>query len=184
MLTILSVTFTVGVSNQEVATTNIKKMHSQALSQMLTNDIPKIGYDRKQKLPDKFVTADSMEISFYGNLDDNGAVEQITWRYYPQQSPEHSNNPHNRVLKRIVDGEESILNAGVTHFFIRYYDTYGSTNPLATPVPTSKLEDIVQIEIEMELQSDYKLGYNSSGDGNYTRTMWKKRFSPVNLRPN
>ncbi len=181
-LTILMVNHTVGFSNQELTTTTIKKTHSQAITQTLTNDIPKIGYAKKEVLTTKFSTADSLEISFYSNLDNNGTVELITWKYYPLQSPEHSNNPHNRILKRIVDDDETVITQGVTRFFIKYYDKYGSNTPMITPVNPSKFDDIVQIEIEMELQSDYQLSHRASNSGKYVKTVWKKRFSPVNLR--
>lgn len=184
MLTILTVSYNVGYSNQEVATTNIKQTHSLAITQILINDIPKIGYDKKAVLTTKFEKADSVELSFFSNLDNSGSVEKITWKYYPQITPEHAKNPHARILTRTIDGDETALNAGVTAFTIRYYDNYGASTPMPTPINTSNFDDIVQIEIEMELQSDYELNYRVSDSGNYVNTIWKKRFSPVNLRPN
>lgn len=183
IITILTVTYNVGFSNQEVTTTMVKNTHAQAIKDILAHDIPKIGYEKKAVLATKFAKADSNEISFYSNIDDSGPVEQITWKYTDTPAPD-SKNPNDNLLKRIIDGDETVINFGVTSFRVNYYDTYGSTTPMSTPVSSSDYDSIVQIEFEMELQSSYELNYRASDSGKYVTTSWKKRFSPVNLRPN
>ncbi|HBX64931.1 MAG: hypothetical protein CL670_08910 [Balneola sp.] len=182
-ITILMVTYNVGFSNQEVTTTLIKKTHSRSIQDIIVNDIPKIGYQNKTVLANKFVTADSDEISFYSDLNNDGTINQITWKYTDLPSP-GSKNPNDNILRRTVDGDETEINVGVTSFTIRYYDEYGSTTPMATPISSSNFDDIIQIEVELELQSSYDLSYRNSDDENYITTSWQKRFSPVNLRPN
>lgn len=182
-VTIVTITSNVGFSNQEVTTTLTNSILEQNIKEIITHDIPKIGYEKKTVLTTKFAKADSNEISFYSNIDDSGAVELITWEYTDTPAPD-SKNPHDNILKRIVDGDETTIGNGVTKFKINYYDNYGSNTPMATPVSSSDYDDIVQIEIEMELQSNYQLNYRASDSGNYVITRWKKRFSPVNLRRN
>lgn len=182
-ITILTVTYTVGFSNQQVTTTLIKKTHSRSIQDVIINDIPKIGYKNKTVLSTKFAKADSDEISFYSDINNDNTINQITWKYTDLPSL-GSKNPNDNILKRTVDGDETEINFGVTKFEIRYYDQYGEATPMATPVSSSNFDDIVQIEIEMELQSSYSLSYRDSDDENYIRTNWQKRFSPVNLRQN
>lgn len=182
MITIITITYTVGFSNQEITTTLMKKNHSQAVQQILINDIPKIGYRQKNTLSTKFIKAERHELSFYSDLNNDGVVETITWRYQPDKTPDHAQNPKTRTFTRTVDGEVTELSVGVTNFEFRYYDTYGDTIPMSYPI--SNYDDIVQIEVEMELQSDFSLEYRASDDENYITTTWKKRFSPVNLRNN
>lgn len=183
-ITIITITYTVGFSNQEVTTTLMKKTHSQAIQQILINDIPKIGFKDKGLVEDMFIKATDKILSYKADLDNDGDVETITWEYQPDKTPDHAKNPHVNTVLRIVDGVQTDITVGITNFVIRYYDTYGSSTPMATPVSSSNYEKIVQIEIEMELQSDFTLNYRASGDDNYVTTHWKKRFSPVNLRPN
>lgn len=183
-ITIITITYTVGFSNQEVTTTLMKKTHSQAIQQILINDIPKIGFKDKGIVEDMFITATDEILSFKSDLDNDGDIETITWQYQPDKAPDHAKNPHVDTVLRIVDGVQTEITVGITSFVIRYYDTYGSSTPMATPVGSSDFEDIVQIEIEMELQSDFTLNYRASDEDNYVTTHWKKRFSPVNLRPN
>ncbi|SMO82078.1 hypothetical protein [Gracilimonas mengyeensis] len=183
-LTILTVSYNVGFSNQEVTTTNIKQTHSQAITQMVISDIPKIGFSQKKILEDPILTAKKHELSFISDLENDGTVRTITWEYHPDITPEHAQNPNKRLLTRTVDGTTSTLEIGVTTFSFRYYSSYGDTASMPMPVASSDLEDIVQIEVLIELQSEYELNYKPSDSGNYVATLWSKRFSPVNLRPN
>ncbi|MEX0845421.1 MAG: hypothetical protein WD022_09060 [Balneolaceae bacterium] len=189
MLTILMVNQNVGFSNQEVTTTLVKTTHAQAISDIITNDIPKIGYQKKTIIDksDIFISATNYKISFRSDLDNDGDIEIITWDFDPDKTPEHAKNPHINTLTRTVEDEDTgtkdVTNilSGVTDFQISYYSTYGSTTPMSSPIDVN---NVVQIEIALELQSDYELEHRNSTGDNYIKSKWKKRFSPVNLRPN
>jgi hypothetical protein len=183
MITILTITYNVTYSNQEVTTTLTKSNHTKAVKDIIMHDIPNIGYQKKSVLSTIFSKADSNEISFYSNIDDQGSVELVTWKYTNTPAP-GSKNPNDRILERSVNGDVTEITNGVTHFKINYYDTYGSDTPLPTPISGSNYDDIVQIEVEMELQSEYELSYDINDPGDYVSTSWRKRLSPVNLRPN
>ena len=184
MIMIFTINYNVGFSNQEVTTTLIKETHTQAVKQILTNDIPKIGYQQGGVITNTFIKATDVELSYRSDLDNDGSVETITWTYDPDTTPAHANNPHVNTLIRTVDGVDTDITLGITDFQIRYYNQYGSTSPMSTPVSSSDFEDIVQIEIEFEMQNDYSLNYRASDPDRYITTTWQKRFSPVNLRPN
>jgi hypothetical protein len=184
MIMIFTINYNVGFSNQEVTTTLIKETHTQAVKQILTNDIPKIGYQQGSVITNTFIKATDAELSYRSDLDNDGSVETITWTYDPDTTPAHANNPHVNTLIRTVDGVDTDITLGITDFQIRYYNQYGSTSPMSTPVSSSDFEDIVQIEIEFEMQNDYSLNYRASDPDRYITTTWQKRFSPVNLRPN
>jgi len=184
MIMIFTINYNVGFSNQEVTTTLIKETHTQAVKQILTNDIPKIGYQQGGVITNTFIKATDIELSYRSDLDNDGSVETITWTYDPDTTPAHANNPHVNTLIRTVDGVDTDITLGITDFQIRYYNQYGSTSSMSTPVSSSDFEDIVQIEIEFEMQNDYSLNYRASDPDRYITTTWQKRFSPVNLRPN
>lgn len=189
-LTILMVNRNVNYSNQELTTTMVKTTHARAVSEVLANDIPKIGYQQNQviQLPDIFQKTTNEILSFRCDLDNDGDIEIITWEYDPDKTPAHAKNPHAATLTRTVEDEltgaldVTEFMVGVTGFEINYYNEYGSSSPMTHPVSS---EDIKQIEINLELQSDYELNFRpESSSNNYTVTKWKKRFSPVNLRSN
>ncbi|MTI89162.1 MAG: hypothetical protein FH748_14490 [Balneolaceae bacterium] len=181
-ISILTVSYNMSYNATEMTTTQIKKVHSRAVNDILTFDIPKIGYQYKSTLSTKFATADSSEITFYANLDNSldKSVETITWKYTDLPSPD-SKNPNDNILKRTVDGDVTNIELGVTKFEIRYYDEHGGSTPMSTPVSSSDFDSIKQIEIEMVLESSYEVNYRA-GQENYVQTTWVKRFSPVNLR--
>lgn len=184
MIMIFTINYNVGFSNQEVTTTLIKETHTQAVKQILTNDIPKIGYQKGSVITNTFIKATDIELSYRSDLDNDGSVETITWKYDPDTTPAHAQNPHVNTLIRTVDGVDTDITLGITDFQIRYYNQYGSNTPMSTPVSSSDFEDIVQIEVEFEMQNDYSLNYRASDPDRYITTTWQKRFSPVNLRPN
>ncbi|MDZ7807180.1 MAG: hypothetical protein U5K71_08685 [Gracilimonas sp.] len=86
MIMIFTINYNVGFSNQEVTTTLIKETHTQAVKQILTNDIPKIGYQQGSVITNAFIKAEDNELSYRSDLDNNGSVETVTWKYDPDTS--------------------------------------------------------------------------------------------------
>lgn len=187
-LTILSVNFNVSSSNQELTSSMVKTTHTRAISDIFANDIPKIGYQQSSVIDstDIFLSATKYKISFRSDLDNDGDIEIITWDYDPDKTPEHAKNPHVNTLTRTVEDELTgatditDITLGVTNFELSYYNNYGNPTPMSFPINTNSVR---QIEIKLELQSDYELGKRPGSVSNYTVTKWQKRFSPVNLRP-
>ena len=185
IIAILTTNSNLNYSSTELTATQMEKNHAKAITEIINHDIPKIGFNRVNVLNPIFAKADSTEIIFYSNIDNSvdESVETIHWEYTDTPAP-GSKNPHDHILLRDVDGEETNINLGITKFFIRYYDDYGKDTPMATPVPSSKFDDIKQIEIELVVQSGFTLKSRANTDGRYVTSTWVKRFSPVNLRNN
>lgn len=188
MLTILGVNQTVSNSNQELTSSLIKNTHTRAVADVLESDFPKIGYEQKGVInpDDIFLSVTNHIISFRSDLDNDGDIEIITWEFDPDKTPEHANNPHVSTLTRTVENEATgavdatEIQMGVTNFEVFYYDEYGKATPLSHPVSPT---DVRQIEVKIELQSDFQLSSRPEGASRYMVTKWQKRFSPVNLRP-
>lgn len=182
MISILTVSNSMSHNSSELTTTQIKKLHGQSVQEMVSFDIPKIGYQQLTTLSTKFATADSSTISFYSNLDnsDDESVEQITWTLTTTADTE-TGNPDDYILRRTVDGADTDIRMGVTDFEIRYYDEYGGSTPMATPVSSGNFDDIRQIEITVTMASGYSVD-TRPGVTRYITSTWTKRFSPVNLR--
>lgn len=188
MLTILAVNQSVSNSNQELTTSLIKNTHTRAVGEVLESDIPKIGYKQKGFIApsDIFLSATNYKLSFRSDLDNDGDIEIITWEFDPDKTPEHAKNPHVNTLIRTVEDESTgaldatEIKMGVTDFRILYFNEYGSATPMSHPVNGS---DVRQIEVKIELQSDFQLSSRPESVSKYMVTKWQKRFSPVNLRP-
>lgn len=190
LISILTMNTSLNRSSGELTLSQITREHTSTIGEMITHDIPKIGYDLKQKLSDPILRADSNLIEFEGNLDNSGEVEEVLWEF-TSASVSASENPNDYVLRRRVKSKstgtvvtQSKIELGVTHFEIRYYETYGDnqTKRLPTPLSAGDLDKIKQIEIELIVESDEELFGFWGGENNYVRSAWEKRFSPGNLQ--
>ncbi|MDX1640002.1 MAG: hypothetical protein R3281_18735 [Balneolaceae bacterium] len=191
LLGILAMTMNLNSSSSELTISQMKKEHLNTVSELFSNDIPKIGYNRTSLTDTLIFKADSTELVFDSNIDNStdGKVERISWSL-TNTSVNTSPNPNDFILLRKIREKGNTLEKktpipfGVTYLRFRYYDEYGSDNPLPTPVSAAKIGDIKQIEVEIVIQSPNKITYPGSNEGRYVSTSWRKRFSPVNLREN
>ena len=185
LVTITSMTMSLNKSSAELTMTQNKKEHMRSVSEMLSYDIPKIGYNLVSVIDsaDVIQKADSAEIWFYSNIDNSidGSVETIKWKFTNNQVGS-TTNPNDFKLVRTQDNQKTEITLGVTKFRIWYYDSYGSSTPMSTPISNANLSDIKQIEIEIIMQSSEQILNTLGLSGRYVTTSWKKRFSPVNLR--
>lgn len=187
LVTITTMTMSLNKSSAELTMTQNKKEHMRAVGEMLAYDIPKIGYNLVSVIDsaDVIQKADSAEIWFYSNIDNStdGSVETIKWKF-TNNPVSTTTNPNDYKLVRTQDNKKTEITLGVTEFRMWYYDSYGSSTPMSTPVSNANLSDIKQIEIEIIMQSSEQILNTLGLSGRYVTTSWKKRFSPVNLRDN
>jgi len=192
LISLLTMNSRLSRSTGELTLSQNTREHTSTIGEMITYDIPKIGYDIKQKLSDPILRADSNLIEFEGNIDNTGDVERVLWEF-TNTGVSDTENPNDRVLRRKVKSKstgtvvtQTRIDLGVTRFEIRYYDKYGEdqAQPLPTPVSSSDLDKIKQIEIQLVVESDEELYGFWSGENKYVKSAWEKRFSPRNLSDN
>jgi len=192
LLSILSMNTNLNRSSGELTLSQITREHTSTIGEMITYDIPKIGYDIKEKLSQPILRADSNLIEFEANLDNSGDVEQVLWEF-TNASVNASENPNDRILKRRIKSkstgtvvQHTKIELGVTQFRIRYYETYGDeqAKQLPTPVSAGDLDKIKQIEIQLVVESDQQLYGIWGGENDFVKSAWEKRFSPGNLLDN
>lgn len=191
MLAIVTMNINLSTSSSELTITQIQKQHVQTVTDMLTYDIPKIGFAQNGKVttyeesPGNFYemieVADSDRIVFNSDIDNNNSIDEITW-HLTTNEVSSTNNPNDFILVRSQNGVDTEITLGVTKFVINYYDEYGANkvNKLSTPVadPTQ----IRQIDIELVIESKEKIRYTVNSDGRYVASAWEKRFTPRNLQ--
>ncbi len=188
LLAILTMNFSISQSTVELTMSRNTKTHVNTVSDMISHDVSKIGYNRMGMINDPIKSADSHKIEFFSNIDNDpsSTIERIKWEL-TSTNVTSSANPNDYVLRRKVmdkSGSTTVtmtdITLGVTKFNLKYYSNVGSDTPMATPVANP--EDIKQIEIEVLLQSPVKISGNSNASGRYVQSTWKKRFSPINLQ--
>ncbi|MEX0648399.1 MAG: hypothetical protein WEA56_17175 [Balneolaceae bacterium] len=188
LISMLAMNIRVSQSSAEITLTQITREKADAISDMIYDDIPNMGYDTEGKTSEIITVADEHKVTFYRKIDpaDTGDPEEITWELTDEEIPS-TKNPDDRVLVRIVDSDTTKITLGVTRFEIWYFDDFGlSTLPedneyLPRPVVSSQLTDIKQLYIALELESAEQIYTGPGGTGRYIRTAWEKRYSPGNI---
>ena len=176
-----------GVSNNsnELIVSQAKQSQKIDIQKVITNDFPKIGFDLNDAIDSLIVEADANKIVFKSNLDNSvdGSIERVTWELTTDDVTSTS-NPNDKILRRTVDGDVTEIVLGVTSFRLDYYDSYGSTTALSTPLSSANIDNIRQIEVTLEIQSAELVSATYGGNSNYITTIWSKRFTPRNLTNN
>ncbi|MFY0696934.1 MAG: hypothetical protein JXR11_03700 [Balneola sp.] len=176
-----------GVSNNstELVVSQSKQSQKIDIQSVISNDFPKMGFAFNSVIDSLIVEADSTKITFKSNLDNSvdGSIERITWELTTEDVTS-TTNPNDKILRRTVDSDVTDILLGVTAFSLKYYDSYGSTTPLSTPLSSSDIDNIRQIEVAVEIQSSELISATYGGNSNYITTIWTKRFTPRNLTSN
>lgn len=176
-----------GVSNNsnELIVSQSKQAQKIDIQAIISNDFPKIGFDFNTSIDSLIVEADSSKIVFKSNLDNSadGSIERVTWEFSTDDVSSTS-NPNDKILRRTVDSDITEIVLGVTSFRLDYFDSYGSTTPLSTPLSTADIDNLRQIAVTIEIQSAELVSPTFGGDSNYITTIWTKRFTPRNLTSN
>ncbi len=152
-------------SESDYSTMNqITKSNIGAVADFVEYDFRKVGYNASDP---KIITADSTEFVFKADIDDNGTEDQIRWEY-TTNGVSATKNPDDRLLVRVMNGDQTDITRGVTDFDLTYYDKENKE----TNTPT----DVSDIEVFIEVQSPAPI------DGEYITTSWQKRFAPWNIQ--
>lgn len=198
LLSIVMVNINISNSGAELTMTQITRDKLETVTIMLDDDIPNMGYDLLEP-PDTILTvADSNQIQFFRNLCRDPArdaafvncsdPERITWQFFESKTPASSKNSNHGTLIRVVEEvgqapDTTWIQSGITKFNIRYYEDHGRAldQNIPSPVSSAQFDDIKQLYIELEVQSDERIPGRFNSDARYIRTVWEKRFSPRNL---
>lgn len=193
LLSILMMNLSVSNSSIETTLRQTNQQKLSSISNMISHDIQKIGYNRKNRTNPILLEADGKKIRFNSNIYDNAdeSVETVTWEFTDTEITT-TENPNDLVLMRTVEDsggniiEQSPIRLGVTEFNLSYYNEYGVpiSDSLSTPVSSSDLSDIKQIYVKINLASAERSFAIGGDEGRYVLSVWEKRFSPPNLEPN
>jgi hypothetical protein len=160
-----------GAASQTFST--IVQSNITAVGEMVEHDFRKIGY-RVGAFPDSaIIYADSTQIVFRGDIDNNKALDRVTYLFNRQVASAHE-NPRARLLYRTVNGTGSqSIDLGITRFRLTYYD---KNKTLITQNPVPSPSRIASITVTMDVESV------ASYDGAYQGGNWERTIIPKNLR--
>ena len=139
------------------------------IAQIIEHDFRKIGYCADwNKLPDPtkaILLADASGIKYLTDIEPDGNLDSIHYYLGPTSELLGTENPRDRILYRIVNGENPVqANLGVTQFYMVYYDALGDTVYL--PIANYGLISSIEINVTVENVAAY--------DTSYSKAYWRQ----------
>ena len=164
LLMMLKVNVSMVETSAESMNDQLAKQNIDVVAQIISYDMRKVGFGTGDS---SIVTANVNEISFRTDLEDDMAINQITWRFDNTNPNTYTPNPHDYILTRRVDGVDEPIYMGVTNVTFKYMDELNNV--------TTQPNQVRKIHVRVECQSSEPV------DGTYQKAMWEKTFVPINL---
>jgi len=108
-------------------------------------------------------------------LNKDGKMDTVYYYIGPATELSSTANPRDKILYRIVNNAAKLgSDAGITRFYIVYYDVNGDT--VHTPVSSTNLSLINDIELNMNIE-------NTSVDSSKLNSYWRQaRLTVPNIK--
>lgn len=158
--------------------------------QYVEGELRNMGYGLQQGTRAITAAGDS-SITFLTDIGRNGNIDTVSYSLGPVSELGRTQNEMDRYLRRTIKspgGGAEQSNAGVvTYFHMRYLTA--TLDTLTTPVSSSDLDRIAEVEVSMEVQNPYALfrpqGMVAAGERNalYSTSYWQQtRLASQNFR--
>ena len=147
-------------------------------AEIIEYDFRKIGYCSDwNKIPDpskSIILADSNKIKFLTDIQSDGIVDTMYYYLGPTSELTQTENPRDRILYRVVNGETPKgANLGITQFKMVYFNALGDT----IKFPIAKPGEIASMEINVTVEN------TSAYDQQYSSAFWRQiRLVARNLK--
>lgn len=141
------------------------QQNAKTLAEVLNDDLRKIGY----KYNGTAITeAGQQRISFKGDIDNNGSMDQVTYFLGSKEDADATPNPNDRVLFRVVNNDTI---GGPTLGLTDLRFSYLNSNEIATSEPDS----ICYVKAEIWVETVLEVG------DEYPFTYWEMTINPRNI---
>jgi len=165
MMLILRLTLFFSSSHQQSNFTLRTQEFCVQLGKIMEYDFYKIGYGDPSKSPMR--VADSTKIQFYADIDDDGAVDSVTYYAKPMSGRDAR---HFELFRQVNAGRPISMNLGLRKFRFTYYDS--------TSTPTATLSKIRAIKIAFDIENDYESVTGGGSDQVYPTVHWEQFIVP------
>jgi lipopolysaccharide export LptBFGC system permease protein LptF len=180
VMILLAVNINTTASSSIILFTTIEQKKITDVSELIQYDFFKIGY----LIPDeKISVADSNEIKFYTDIDNNSSIDTIHYYVGHTSDLSYTSNPNDKPLYRqrnYVDSTntpiELLTEIPVVDFNLSYYDSLGNSLDYSALTNSAVRDLIKSIKIKITVESDELYA------DEYRASEWKKKISPKNIR--
>jgi len=174
IMMLMAININTTTASSVILFTTIEQRKMTDVSELIEYDFYKIGYRIDV---DKISIADSNEIKFYTDIDNNDLADSIHYFLGDITDLSYTYNPNDKPLYRQRNDQDSLLTEyPVVDFQLSYFDSIGNTLAYSSLTNSAGRELIKSIKIEIKVESDELY------DDKYQTSKWKKKISPKNLR--
>jgi hypothetical protein len=173
ILLVISLNLQMNSLSTEIILNNLSQSNTSVTTEIVKYDFYKIGY---KVSGDKISLADSTEIKFFSDIDDNNTIDTVYYRFSSTNVDSGlTKNPNKRLLRK-ENNNPSDTYALLDQFKISYYDSIGnllSYSNLTSPIQRKKIRSI-----GLFMRHSAEAAINSV----YQQTDWFTKIRPKNLR--
>jgi len=172
LLILVNLNNSINNSASENLYSNIVQRNVTSTSELIEYDIYKIGY---RVSGNKFSIADSNQIKFFADLDDNGAAEIVHYFCGNKSELNGTPNPNDFLITREINSQKPGVDIIVTDFNISYFDSIGKKLDYALLKNQSGMSKIKSLKISLRCESQELI------NDHYQAAEWKKTILPKNI---
>jgi hypothetical protein len=172
LLIIINVNLFTSSSAAENLYTNISQENLVASTSVIEHDLYKAGF---RVSGEKIALADSTELKFYCDIDNNGTKDSIHYSLGDPSQMSSTFNPNDRILYRSWNNESPKPSSVVVDFKLVYHDSLGAVINYSSLNNASFRNKIKTISAGLSIQSAEPI------DGFYQGAEWQKIIIPKNL---
>ncbi len=165
--------------NLSISAASAENLYSGIVQRGLTSatdlmefDFYKIGY---RSSGNKIEIADSNEIKFYSDIDNDGVSDKMHYFVGDAKSFNETSNPNDFLLTREKNKEKSVASIPVVEFKLTYYDSLGQKIDYALLSSQDERDKIKTLRIRMQFESADMI-YD-----HYEAVEWEKTMKPKNI---
>ena len=171
VLIILVLNLHIVTTSAENLNTNITQRDLTTAAFVMEHDLYKIGYRVNGS---KIAIADSNEIRFYTDSDNNGTQDSIHYSVGDISNYSSTQNPLDRPLYR-QENNDTTTAFSVVEFNLVYHDSIGNILDYGQLTTQAGRDYIKIINIALTIESGEPI------DGNYQTSRWGRKITPKNL---
>jgi hypothetical protein len=172
ILILVNINFSISTAASENLYSGVLQRSIISAADLIEYDYYKIGF---RNTGHNILVADSTEIKFYCDIDNNGAVDEIYYFIGDSKSFTETGNPNDFLLTRKKNKETPGASIPVVDFKLTYFDS------LAQKIDYTLLKDQVgrdkirTLRVRMECESPDMI------DDHYEAVEWEKTIKPKNI---
>ena len=172
ILILANLNFSISAAASENLYAGVIQRGLTSATEVIEYDFYKIGY---RSAGNKIEIADSNEIKFYSDIDNDGTTDELHYFLGNAESFTGTNNPNDFLLSREKNNETPATSIPVVDFKLTYFDSLGQKIDYALLSSQPERDKIKTLRIRMECETADMI------EDHYEAVEWEKTMKPKNI---